>query len=493
MTAARRHRRRRAGFGRLAPMLVLALSGCAVNPATGESAFTAFMSVDDEMRIRDQEHPKLVARFGGIYDDPELAAYVAEVGRRLTAVSEMPDLDYGFILLNNPTVNAFALPGGYLYLTRGLLALAGNEAELAGVLAHEIGHVVARHAAQRYSRQVLTDFGVGVAALFTFGGGSEAARAEAVSQLQRYSRDQEHEADSLGVRYMTRAGYDPRAMISFLNKLKAHRAFEAKLRGLPEDAAQAADAMLSHPRTSERLRQLIDRAVDTAVGTSRLARDRFLERIDGLVYGDDPAHGMMRGTAFVHPGRGFRFEVPPDFRVRHGLGWLSARGPKGSLILFDAAKDAFRGPPIRYLSEIWAAELTLLDIETIQVNGMEAATGWNRVDSDDGPRDIRLLAIRFDRDTLYRFTFLSTPESTLRLAAALRGVTYSFRRLTPQQRAAYQPLRLAVVSAAAGDTLSGLAARMPLPYFRAERLAVLNGLPLGATIETGDRLKIVRQ
>jgi predicted Zn-dependent protease len=491
MTVGCRHRWHHAVCARLATVLALALSGCSINPATGESTFTAFMSIDDELRIRDEQHPRLVAQFGGLFEDPELAAYVADVGLGLAAASEMPEFDYGFIVLNNPSVNAFALPGGYVYVTRGLLALADNEAEVAGVLAHEIGHVVARHAAQRYSRQVLTNFGVGVVGLFTLGGGREAARAEAASHLQSYSREQELEADTLGVRFMTRAGYAPRAMNTFLNKLKAHRALEAKLLGLPEEAIERDDTILSHPRTGERLRQLIADATDKADGTARLARGRHLERIDGLVFGDDPAHGVLEGTAFIHSRLGFRLELPTGFRVRRGRDWVSARGAQGSLILFDAAKEAFRGSALRYLSEVWAAELTLLDIESIEVNGLDAATGWNRVDTDGGPRDLRLVAIRFDADTVYRFTFLTEPEVTQRLAGVLRRVTYSFRPLRPEERTGHRPMRLVVVRAAAGDTLEELAAQMPFPTHRVERLAVLNGLSPDARLEAGDRLKTV--
>ena len=210
------------------------VSGCALNPATGERNFTAFMSLEDERRIRDQEHPNILARFGGAYDDPALTAYVAEIGQAIAAKSEMPELDCRFTILNTPVVNAFALPGGYIYMSRGLLALADSEAELAGVLAHEIGHVTARHAARRYSRHVLANFGAELLDLVTIGGMAEAAQAEADAYIQGYTRDQEFEADSLGLRYLRAAGYDAGAVPRFLNKLAAYRVLEAKLRGLTD-------------------------------------------------------------------------------------------------------------------------------------------------------------------------------------------------------------------------------------------------------------------
>lgn len=469
------------------------VSGCALNPATGERNFTAFMTLEDERRIRDQEHPRILARFGGAYDDPALTAYIAEIGRALAAKSEMPRLDFRFTILNTPVVNAFALPGGYIYLSRGLLALADSEAELAGVLAHEIGHVTARHAARRYSRHVLANFGAELLDLVTIGGMAEAARAEADAYIQGYTRDQEFEADSLGLRYLRAAGYDPGAVPRFLNKLAAYRALEAKLRGLPDAGDQAVDALASHPRTTERLREVI--AVELAAdgGKPMLGQARYLEHINGLLFSDDPAQGFVRGTSFVHPDLGFRFDVPDGFHLMNGDHRVLARGPEDTLILFDVSKGRFRGPAQKYLVERWAAGMSLIDVETVSVNGMESATGWNRVDTDHGRRDVRMVAIRFDPDTFYRFMFFTTPEATQPMAEALRQITYSFRRLDADERGRFKPLRLRVVSAAMGDTKASLAARMPFENLRAERFAVLNGLAPDAAISAGDRLKIITE
>ncbi|MEE8534564.1 MAG: M48 family metalloprotease [Kiloniellales bacterium] len=473
--------------------LLALVSGCALNPATGERNFTAFMTLEDELRIRDQEHPKILARFGGAYDDPKLTAYVAELGMALAAKSEMPDLDFGFTILNTPVVNAFALPGGYIYVSRGLLALANSEAELAGVLAHEIGHVTARHAARRYSRHVLANFGAELLDLVTIGGMAEAARAEADAYIQGYTRDQEFEADSLGLRYLRAAGYDAGAVPRFLNNLAAYRALEAKLGGRPDAADRPLDVMASHPGTTERLQEVT--AVETPApgGEPRLGRARYLEHIDGLLFSDDPAQGFVRGTTFVHPGLGFRFEVPDGFHLMNGAHRVLARGPEDTLILFDVSKGRFRGPAQRYLAERWAAGMTLIDVETISVNGMETATGWNRVDTDHGRRDVRLVAIQFDPGTFYRFMFFTTPEATQPMAEVLRTITYSFRRLRPEERGHFKPLRVHVVSAGDGDTKASLAARMPFESLRAERFAVLNGLAPDVAIGAGDRLKIISE
>lgn len=490
------------GSARLPALALLVLaSGCALTPATGERNFTAFMTLEDERRIRDQEHPKILARFGGAYSDPKLTAYLTELGTTLAATSEMPELDFRFTILNTPVVNAFALPGGYIYVSRGLLALADSEAELAGVLAHEIGHVTARHAARRYSRHVLASFGAELLDLVSIGGMAEAARAEADAYIQGYTREQEFEADRLGLRYLRAAGYDAQAVPRFLSKLAAYRALEAKLRGEPDGDDEPVDIMASHPRTGERLQEVIGNGGPPGETPAVLGRARYLEHIDGLLFSDDPAQGFIRGATpgrsagagFVHPDLGFRFAVPAGFHLVNGAHRVLGRGPEETLILFDVSRGRFRGPAERYLTERWAAGMTLIDVETVSVNGMETATGWNRVDTDHGLRDVRLVAIRFDPATYYRFMFFTTPEATRPMAEALRRITHSFRRLDDAERARYKPLRLRVVTAGDGDTVAGLAARLPFDRLRAERFAVLNGLAPEATIKAGDRLKMVAE
>ena len=204
----------------LALFLLALMPGCTTNPATGDQSFTALLPADEEAALGAREHPKILAQFGGEYDDPEIAAYVDDIGQRLAALSERPDVNFTFTVLDSPIVNAFAVPGGYIYVSRGLVALADNEAELAGVIGHEIGHVTARHSAQRISRNALLGMG---AALFGAAIGDSSAtqllNMGAAAIAQGYSREAELEADMLGIRYLSRGGYDTRAMGTFLGKL----------------------------------------------------------------------------------------------------------------------------------------------------------------------------------------------------------------------------------------------------------------------------------
>jgi predicted Zn-dependent protease len=239
-----KHSRRNARATRLIlAAATLLLAACSVNPATGERNFTAFMSPEDELQIGRDQHPKIIQQFGGIYNDPKITAYVDRVGQNLAQVSELPELDFTFTVLDDDIVNAFALPGGFVYISRGLLGLANTEAELAGVVGHEIGHVTGRHSAQRHSQSVLAGIGTaGVSILSSVFLGTSVV-GDAIGQgagvyLQGFSREHEFEADTLGVRYLSRTGYETAAMASFLSSLEAFSALKAKVSGLPDPASR---------------------------------------------------------------------------------------------------------------------------------------------------------------------------------------------------------------------------------------------------------------
>jgi len=471
----------------------LGLGGCTVNPATGERSFTAFMSPAEELRVGAQEHPKLVKQFGGRYDDPELAAYVARIGAAVAQVTEFPEIRYTFTLLNDEKVNAFALLGGYIHITRGLMALANSEAEVASVLAHEIGHVTARHSAQRYSQAVVANFGLAIlgaagAAAGAPTGVGDLAAFGAQAYLQGFSRDQEFEADILGIRYMSRAGYDPAAMVGFFRKLDGYTELQAVMAGDP-GAASRFNIMASHPRTGDRVAQALQLAQGTAVARPRPEED-YLARIDGMLFGDHPSQGVRRDRDFLHPELGFAFRVPPGFVMFNSARRLVARGPGNSLIAFDAADPravAQARSMADYVGRVWGGRLGLQSLERISVNGMEGATGAARLRTNSGTSDVRLVAIRKRQNRVYRFLFVTPAQLTGQLATELQWTTFSFRRLS----AAIKPLRLRVVTVRAGDTPETFAEQMPFAEYRLERFLALNGLPYGARLQPGQRVKIV--
>jgi predicted Zn-dependent protease len=482
----------------LAALAALALGGCLIDPATGERSLAQALTRDDEAAVGREEHPRILRQFGGAYEDAALASYVAGVGQALAQASDLPDQPFTFTILNSPIVNAFALPGGYVYVTRGLLALAGSEAELASVLAHEIGHVAARHAAQRMQKAQRLMPGAAPAAR---PGGVGEVGQDATAYVQGYSREQELEADTLGVRYLARAGYDPAAMASFLAKLDAHARLEATLMGLPRDQADQMNIMATHPRTADRVQAAAQRAGEVApVDAARRSAnpEAYLRRIDGILFGDDPEQGFVRGTSFLHPKLMFRFDVPEGFRLFNSTQRVVARNPQEAIILFDSARLATPGgarpggQAIReYLTQSWSRDLALTDVEEIAIAGLPAATGWARVDTNRGQRDLRLVAILFDAATVYRFTYITPPALTQSLAFDLRRSTYSFRPLTPAEAAQLRPLRLKIVHAGAGDSVAALADRLALTDHRDAQFRALNGLKPEDPVLPGQAVKLV--
>ena len=484
-------------FALLPALLVLA--ACTTHPVTGKQSFTAFLSPEDEKRIGAEEHPKLIREFGGAYGDAKLRAYVRRTGLKLVRVSEARNLPFTFTILDDDKVNAFALPGGYIHITRGLLALAGNEAEMASVLAHEIGHVTARHAAERYSTAMATNLGLMVLGVISSSAGMPSGVGQLVglgaqAALSGYSREQELEADMLAVRYLTRAGYSPHAMTSFFHKMRAHSELEAALAG-EKDGGGRYNIMATHPRTAERINQAIGLAKVTAVKSPVVGREEFLAEIDGMVFGDDPHQGVRRGRMFMHPDLRIQFKVPPGFTLFNSPRRVIARGPRQSVIIFDMAdeKTARETRSVTGYLGLWGGNLGLGRIERITINGLDAATAAARVSTRDGPRDVRLLTIRGGADRLFRFTFITPPALTRRLEVELQRTTYSFRRLSREEAEAIKPLRIKVVNAEPGDTPKSLAARMPFEKFGLRWFEVLNGLDPGQGLRPGRAVKIVTE
>jgi predicted Zn-dependent protease len=476
----------------------LAPAGCTVNPATGQSTFTGGMTTADEVREGRAAHPKIVAEFGGEYGGPELRQYINSIGLLLQQTVERRDMTYTFTVLNSDIVNAFAIPGGYIYISRGLLALADDESELAAVLAHELGHVQALHHARRYGQAMLANILLTGAGILTSQVAPQAARTVmdlgqmgALGVLQANSRENEFEADDLGIRYLTRAGYDPEAMARFLRKLREHSRFEAELRGESPDKIDQFSYTATHPAPIERVERAVVNATKVHVTDPMVARDVYLGKIDGILYGDDPKQGLVRGNLFAHPELRFAFEVPKGFDLLNSDRAVIGFGPKGSRIQFDRAPWPSDGPMTFYLTEIWARSGRLGNVEAITINGLEAATGSTRVSGQSGTMDARLVAIRVDLQTIYRFIFLTPPAQTAALSVELRRTTYSFRRLTEDEARRFKAQKIKIVHAGPGDTADGLAQRMAFPDRQADRFRILNGLAPGERLESGQAVKIV--
>ena len=458
-------------------VLTLVVAGCSVNPATGDRSFTALMSPEQEIQVGREQHPKIIQTFGGEYDRAAVAAYVDDIGQQLARVSDLPNLDFTFTVLDSDVVNAFALPGGYIYISRGLLALATTEAELAGVLGHEIGHVTARHSAQRYSQGVAVNLGAAV--LGILGGRSVAQLAQfgAGAYIQSYSRSQEFQADQLGVRYLSRAGYDTGAMASFLAKLQAQSTLEAQITG-QADPADRFNIMSTHPRTADRVAEATAAAGVTPVANARVGTADFLATIDGLDYRGSPRTGFISDRDFIHTGIGFRFQVPPGFRLSNNPQQVLAVNGSGAAIIFDSADGSTAGSMVSYIRDTWASSITWNDLEAIDINGMAAATGSAQITRNNKAMIARPLAIRFSSDQIFRFLFLTPADQSAALSEDLRRATFSFRRLSADERSTLRPLRIDIRDVG-GRSSADFAAQMAVPEQPQRWFEVINGLTPG--------------
>jgi predicted Zn-dependent protease len=448
-----------------------------------------------------EEHPKILAEFGGAYDEkPALNAYVQSVGQFIAATSERKDVTYTFTVLNTPDVNAFAVPGGYIYITRGLLALANNEAEMAGVLGHEAGHINARHTAERAGQAQNTQLGVLGATLLgaILGGQTGANLAGGLAseygqvRLAGYSQEQEFEADSLGVRYMKRATYDPQAMATFLGELRAQTQLEAKLAGKDPNVVDDQNMLASHPRTIAR----VQRAIQEAGGplpNAMTARDIYLKKIDGIMFGDDPAQGVIAGGKFVHPPLRFAFEVPSGYKLVNLPDVVAIKGPKGTLgnlVLADPQPQGSLTEALRDYDP--KGNIVLENIESLTINGMEAATGIAQVNTKSGSANYRSVLIRHPGGKVYEFVFLSLADLGSRYDSEFQKIANSFRQISASEAAQYdKPQRIHIVTVKSGDTVQSLASRMVVSDDKEGWFRVLNNLNQGQQVQPGQQVKIV--
>ncbi|MBT6276166.1 MAG: M48 family metalloprotease [Chromatiales bacterium] len=477
-----------------------ALSGCvSTNKATGRTSFTGTMTPKAEVQIGQGEHPKLLKAFGGEYSDRRLMRYVTKVGKQLARSTEY-QYPYQFTLLNSPIVNAFALPGGNVYISRGLLALASNEAEMAGVLAHELGHVNARHSAERYGAQQATALGIGgvrlLAGLFLdvapamLDAGTQLAQGVAGLALQAYSRKQEFEADTLGVRYMSKAGYDPEAMVTFLATLREQSILDARARGLADGVVDESNMMATHPRTIDRVQAAMTQAHVKRPQTAFVNRDEYFDQIDGMLFGDDPAQGLIQDRRFVHPGLGFQFDVPPGFRLQNSESRVQATNGKGAAVIFDIANLSHGGNMERYITGNWAKGASVQGVERINVNNHRAAVARTRINGKQGQADAQLLAIERDENAVYRLMFISPPGDTARLHEEFRRTTYSFKTLTPAEASQIRPLRVSI-QRANNRPVAQLSEALPYGAQNEDWFRVLNDLPNEASPKPNDLIKVI--
>jgi predicted Zn-dependent protease len=483
-----------ARFAGVAGMAMLVVSCQALSSLSSgdikESAFRPSenpVTVDSVSRnnrlaeLAKSQHPRILATYGGEYSDPKLERMVAKVVGSLTTVSENPAQAYRITILNSPNVNAFALPGGYLYVTRGLLALANDSAELAAVIAHEMGHVTANHGLQRQQKEAEEVLATKVVKDVL--GGTPTANVALIRgklRLAQFSRNQELEADAIGIKAAGQAGFDATAAARFLQSMSAYTDFRS--------ASGATDASLdflaSHPNAPQRI-ELAQRHARQFSTPGARDRDSYLAGIDGLLYGDTPEEGYVRGNTFLHPLLGVSFSVPPGFIIDNSAAAVTATGPGDMAIRFDGVALDKRTKLTDYIRSGWVAGLQDSSVQAKTINGNEAASA--RAAAEGWQFDITVVRAG---GQVYRL-LTAAPVASASLDSVAQTVSGSFQLLSASEKAALKPLRIRIVTAKPGQTTGSIAAMMVGVDRKLDLFRVLNALPPGATVSAGDKLKIV--
>ena len=463
------------------------LSNCAVDPVTGRTGLM-LMSENEEIQLGTKTDQEITKEYG-LYDDRVLTQYIADMGHRLGAVSHRPQLPYEFKILDTSTVNAFAVPGGFVYMTRGILAYLNSEAELACVMGHEIGHITARHSAEQYSRGQLAQIGLAAGMIIspTFARLGDVAQLGVQMLFLRFSRDNEREADDLGVEYASRAGYDAARMGSFFETLERMHP-DSEKGGLP-------DWFSTHPNPEDRIGAVRRKAAEWRENLTHspytVGEETYLKRIDGLIYGDDPREGYVEDGVFYHPVLRFQFPLPEKWRLANTKDSLRITSPQNDAAVImgiSSVKDS------REAAEIFVkktgAEVYSSGAE--RVNGMTAFAVTCSIRAEKGVLGIRAYFIEKD-GRVYELIGFSAAGRFKGYMPLFESSIGGFKGLSDPKKLDARPERIRVVSAKTSGSLKQVLTSLGVPQGRASEISLLNGKHPEDMVTAGTSIKIIQR
>ncbi|MBS4065951.1 MAG: M48 family metalloprotease [Chitinophagaceae bacterium] len=472
--------------------VVTLIVACARNPVTGKKQIV-LMSEQQEIAMGQQADPEIVATFG-LYPDSAIQRFINEKGKQMAAISHRPALNWTFRVLDADVINAFAVPGGYVYFTRGILANMNNEAQFAGVLGHEIGHVTARHTVSQQTRQVLGQIGI-IAAVIAK---PELAQfAEAASQgLQlmylKNSRDAESQSDELGVEYSSKVGYDAKEMAKFFQTLDREMAYKSGNQRLPE-------FLSTHPDPGNRYTTVTNLATQWQTTNNKtnmtINRNSYLRMVNGIVYGEDPRQGYRENNVFYHPELKFQFNTPAGWQYQNTPQQVMLAPTDGAAMLMLSLGKG-NTPREAAQNFIQAAKLQVTESRDITVNGLNAyALVGSQMQQDQSGRSVPAVTaiiyfIQYN-NVIYQLIGASTPANFSTYAGMLRPYMDSFKALTDASKINVKPERIEVVTVSRNQTLKQLFESYKLPAARFEELAIMNGMQQTDNLTTGMLVKIV--
>src|SRR6056300_33066 len=463
----------------------VSLSGCSVNPATG-GANIVLSTSSGEREIGQKMYDELKSQ-GGIYDDPEVQAYVSRVGQKLVAVSDMPDAEFTFTVIDNPAINAYATPGGFVYVNRGLLAYLDTEDELAGVLAHEIGHVTARHSARQKTAKTTSKV-LSVTAYILTGSGdlAEATDMYGAQLISGYGREMELEADSLGARYMHKAGYDTDALLAVIGVLKDQETYQRATAAASGRSSGTYHGLYStHPRNDKRLQEVIRTAsqLEDAAVENLVPPEPLRAHLDGLVWGDS-IQSKREENRFYHNKLGFTFAHPENWTVATRADQIIAEDPGKMMSLsLTLTREPPEQTPQVFLESQASGSLT--EGKTLDNAGL---TGYTTVASANGIS--KRLAVIYFKGLAYRFEGTASDFSSG--DSLILPMIESFRPIHPTEKAVGDGYFVEFIQFPRGSTLASLAANSSLPNAE-DQLRLINGLYPEGEPRVGDWIKVIRE
>lgn len=471
-------------------LCLLIVTGCVQNKATGDRQLV-ILSQDEENNIGAREHPKIIKAFGGIYEDKNLQEYINNIGNRLAANSELPDIRWTFTILDSPVVNAFALPGGYIYVTRGLISLANDESEIASVIGHEIAHVTARHTAERHAKATIS--GLGLEILDIIIGRpivSNLANIGMQGILSSFSRSQELEADKLGIRYIKKSNYDTEGSTRFLSRLDVLTKISNE-----KNSNLINSIFATHPKTLDRVQYSKTLATNLSSDVLR-NKEKFLFAIDNMVYGDSSKHGVIRDNLFLHLDLNFKFEVPKDYKIDNQENAVISNNKDNTVIVIF---DGLINQESISLIEIVEANIgrsRLYNYDEFSINNRVAISVEDKslVNYNGAKYNRKVYLIAWNNTRVWRFTVLSAPNLLDNSILEAENIVMSFDSLSNYDRKIAQPSRIKIIKVLEGDTINSLSQNMAVSKNKKELFCVLNGIDCSsenASLSIGEPIKMI--
>lgn len=462
--------------------LALLLTGCAQNPVTGGADFV-MMSEKQEVALGRQADAEVKKQYP-VYPNPALQEYVNRVGQKLAQSSHRAGLEYHFTVLDSPEINAFALPGGYVYITRGILAYLNSEAELAAVLGHEIGHVTARHGVRQHSATQAANIGLTIASIFVpqinTNLGRNLSNLLGGALLSGYGRDHELEADRLGAEYLARTDYDPQAIVKVIGVLKNQELLDVELAQIEgRQPRRYHGVFASHPDNDTRLQQAVSEAGHKTVAQPIVARDTFLSMSNGLVFNDSVEQGVVRNNRFLQPELGITLQFPPGWQVHNLPNSLNAIAPQGAAQM-QMLLGKQNGSPANTVRSLAGNNGQL---EETTLNGLPAALVH---------LPTQTVAMVYHERNAYAMVGKGKDAASFEQhRAAILAAIRSFRNLSAAERKQIKPLTVHIITAKPGDTVEKLAQRSPLGLSAARYLRLINALYPNGEPRPGDKIKVI--